>query len=57
MFLEDKEGFGGVEELFIVCFAIKSIADLRKLATDEVNALMEGLSTGDVSGNVGMEKI
>ena len=27
------------------------MADSRKLTTDEVNALMEGLSTGDVSGD------
>ena len=32
------------------------MADSRKLTTDEVNALMEGLSTGDVSGNVGVGK-
>ena len=28
------------------------MADSRKLTTDEVNALMEGLSTGDVSGKL-----
>ena len=32
------------------------MADSRKLTTDEVNALMEGLSTGDVSGETGVGK-
>ena len=32
------------------------MADSRKLTTDEVNALMEGLSTGDVTGSVGVGK-
>ena len=32
------------------------MADSRKLTTDEVNALMEGLSTGDVSGDTGVGK-
>ena len=32
------------------------MADSRKLTTDEVNALMEGLSTGDVSSEAGVGK-
>ena len=32
------------------------MADSRKLTTDEVNALMEGLSKGDVSGEAGVGK-
>ena len=32
------------------------MADSRKLTTDEVNALMEGLSTGEVSGETGVGK-
>ena len=33
------------------------MADSRKLTTDEVNALMEGLSKGDVAGDQGVGKI
>ena len=32
------------------------MADSRKLTTDEVNALMEGLSKGDVAGEAGVGK-
>ena len=32
------------------------MADSRKLTTDEVNALMEGLSKGDVAGGQGVGK-
>ena len=32
------------------------MSDSRKLTTDEVNALMEGLSSGDVSSEAGVGK-
>ena len=33
------------------------MADSRKLTTDEVNALMEGLSSGDVGGELGRKDL
>ena len=57
------EGFGGVENVHlhhlyynkIIMIGFDNVWTIRKLSTEEVNALMEGLRSGDLSTSTSLK--